>query len=555
MSELIGYAPWLLYGAIGVQVVIYVVSAGLYLRLSDNGNPLVLGGIVAGVHLAIIALIAIVSAASQSPDAKLAWLAACLLDLPITLFFPRFEASWSMESFFTVFGTLQYGLAGVVIGAVGRIAMERLLPVVVVFALLASAQGYGAGARVHIEIGKRAVEKLADEETIVPGFATFRADAAAMRAFYSGCAFPDFGQDGINNDAAEAAHWYPYQKAYFDLMAEAYPPPWTDETRRNIAFFFGVLCHGVADVPWHFDEGANISLLSASMREEHSDSLDYVADIFAHIRYPQIPMAGNFWWPKSEAQAAFDRAGVPCSLADIERGCPTQERDLAMGARFAPIVYPVFSARWPWTLKNLDGYYYGGVEHAAALSAMCMRYYMAQFLGWRIYQNIPVHGAAFPQGKPFLPLRDSAEETSHLTFNGESDAPQYVTVEGLEMPASGVLSEAFLYLRFAGRGEGKAVDNIEIAAAAPDDESREPVVARALITPADHPGKWLAWDVTPQIEAAFAAKSKACTIELTAEPAPGQAEVWLDSCSAFRSGPGDDAGGTKILGRPVLIVR
>jgi len=555
MSELIGYAPWLLYGAMGVQVLIYVVAAGAYLRLSNEPNPLVLGAIVGGFHLLMMALVAGTAAFWSSPDAKLAWVAACLLDLPATFLYPRFEATWSVGAFFAVFGTIQYGLIGIALGVAGRFAMERLLPVVILVALLAAPQAGAAGARTHMEIGKKAVEMLAAEESIVPGFTAFRADEAAMRAFYSGCTFPDFGQDGINPEAAEAAHWYPYHRAYFELMAEAYPPPWNDETRRSIAFFLGVLCHGVADVPWHFDDGANISLMSASKREEQSHLLDYVGDIFAHIRYPDIGMAGKFVWVKSEAQAAFERAGVKCSPDDLERGCPTQERDYMTGARFAPIVYPASAVRWPWTLKHMDGYYYGGVDHAAALSAMCMRYYMAQFLGWRIYQNIPIQGASFPQGKPYLPLRDSAEEKPRMVFNGESETPNHVIVDGLEPPAGGTVGEAFLYLRFAGRGDGKKVDNIEISAAAPGEESTEPVVARAVVAPSDKPGKWLAWDVTPQIQAALASQSKACTIELTAEPAPGQAEVWVDSCAAFRTGPEEDAGGTGILGKPILIVR
>jgi hypothetical protein len=544
------YAWAILSGAVVMQVLLCAVPAIVYMTKSERGNVFVLGGIVAGLHLAIVGAVAAISALSRNADMQMTWLAVSMLDLPVTYAFPSFESALSMPLFFTLLGTAQYFVSGLIIGVVWRYAKGESLLILLVPLLLAGAQAHAAGPCTHIEMGQRAWDKyLVPGEALAPGFAELRTDDDAMRAFYSGCTFPDIMQGGINGDAAEAAHWYPFEKAYFDLIQENYPPPWTKEARKNVAFYLGVLCHNVGDWAWHFDYKEHKCVLTMA-EAEGLHSLDRVGDIFSHMAYTIRPdMTGKFWWPEKDALNAFRRAGIACTAEDIQRGSPSQDAGWRLGRRFAAIAYPVFSARWPWTRKHMDDYYYGGVEHCAALCAMCIRQQFAWLNGAYVYQNIPVESAGFPKGQPFLPMTDNVGDKPYLEFNTRPGLTVTVTINGIARPKSGEVEEAMLWLHFAGRGEENQVDSIEISVVA---QGTGPV-ARASILPTDQPDKWVAWDVTPLAQESVE-KGKPCVVTLESEYLAGQPALRFDSCAALRTEQGE-YGGTRVAWRPILVVK
>lgn len=302
------------------------------------------------------------------------------------------------------------------------------LPVLLTVVFAAGA--WAAGGTTHCEMGQRAWDQyLVPERDMLPGLADLRADDDAMRAFYCGCVFPDFGYDGINADAAEYAHWYPFHNAYFEYIKERFPPPWDSEARRHVAFFLGVICHGVGDTPWHFDEGGDKSFITAAREHDANEDADVVAEIFGLVLFRLRPrLAGCYWWACDDALAVFQRCGVAVTRDEIERGCRTQEAEWKKGAMFGPIAYPVFESRYPWTRKHFEDYYYGGVQHGAALTAMCIRQYYARWQGWHVYQNTPLRKVVFPGERPYLPCVN-ATVSPRQPENGNGGGPFWRSAE------------------------------------------------------------------------------------------------------------------------------
>jgi hypothetical protein len=325
-------------------------------------------------------------------------------------------------------------------------------------------------------MGWRAWDRfLVQMEPMLPGVTSFTNDRDAMRAFYCGCTFPDFAQNGINDEAAEFAHWYDFQKAHFDYVKEHYPPPWDAAARRHVAFFFGVLCHGVGDIPWHFDEWGHQAFMNAAWAHDGSSKqIEAAGDVFCHTRYLlNPPLAGQFWWPVDELREVFARAGVEVTLDQLTRGCKTQERDWRKGNTLGRVAYPYAWCAYPWTRRNLVEYYYGGIDNGAAYSAACIGHYYARLQGARSYQNILIQACAFPRQAPFLPCTDTtldpedpdnAAGTQPLLRIGPDGTAALLRFDLAEWPSGQSISRATLALYCLERkGRGRP-ENLPIAA-------------------------------------------------------------------------------------------
>ena len=71
-------------------------------------------------------------------------------------------------------------------------------------------------------------------------------------ALFAGATFPDYLYlCGNDHENGELAHWPPFYDAYIQLIQKKYPIPWTEEQEKRIAFFLGVVSHGIADINWH----------------------------------------------------------------------------------------------------------------------------------------------------------------------------------------------------------------------------------------------------------------------------------------------------------------
>jgi len=78
-----------------------------------------------------------------------------------------------------------------------------------------------AGPRAHVEMGAWVWEKHLSVAPNVPsGLTALMRSPLEYSAFYCGCMFPDWGYDGIHDDAAEDSHWPPFQETFFTFLKE-----------------------------------------------------------------------------------------------------------------------------------------------------------------------------------------------------------------------------------------------------------------------------------------------------------------------------------------------
>lgn len=480
---------------------------------------------------------------------------------------------------------------------------KRLVLGLALIALCAA--GHAAGPRTHAEMGQRAWDDyLLDMEEFLPGLRELRADDDAMRAFYCGCTFPDFGYNGIYDDAAEYAHWYDFQQGHLAFVIERFPPPWDAEARKHIAFFLGTLCHGVGDVPWHFDEWGRRSLLSEAKRFDDADhgTCEIVTDVFSHVRFPLAPpMAGRFWWPQEEMIEVFRRQGFEVTPDQMARGCRSQENDWNRGATLGRLAYFHFRAKYPWSFKHYETYHYGGVDNGAAYSAVCMAHYYARLHGRRYYQNILIQQSAFPKNEPFLPCLDAhlIEDLPGNATGGEpflevgnrgagTERRALIRFDIGDMPADTPLKRATLWLRLADHTVavpgGKRIEAVPVLtpwqagaalsddvqgadglpaaagdatwASAPETAGNTPALSSSALVPGDGTGVWKGWDVTEAARAWRDAPDSNHGVMLRetrdSRAQPGMLRFY--SSDAFRVRADGYGGGRRIAWRPILLI-
>jgi MYXO-CTERM domain-containing protein len=109
-----------------------------------------------------------------------------------------------------------------------------------------------AVVRANGNVSHQWISRTAAEGTPAGGsLAALVGDPALRQALYTGTMFPDWGYTpGVTTaerDAGEASHWEPVQDAYRRWIVAQYAPPWSDEARLHLAFYFGMTSHGIAD--------------------------------------------------------------------------------------------------------------------------------------------------------------------------------------------------------------------------------------------------------------------------------------------------------------------
>lgn len=556
MARLIGHADAALAAVLGLQALLILLPALFYLWLSRKKSPLRLGILLGALHLALAAAVAV--CAAHVKDDTYCWAVLCLLNLPLTLFYRYAEGMFSMPTFFLLFGTSQYFIFGYAVGAAyTRLRARRLERTAVLLAAAAFSMycipAHGAGVCAHMEMGQRAWDDyLVHEDAILPGIAAFRADEDAMCAFYSGCCFPDFAYDGINQDASEYSHWYPYVNAYMEFLSAHYPPPWGKDAMKHVAFFLGHLCHNVGDWPWHFNDGADKSLTTAFVEHYGYDVDDLASDIFAHTVYRIHPNpGGRFWWPQDDAFAAFQKDRVKVTPDEIARGCVRLQGEWRLGALLGPAVYPVYQWKYRWFREHMADYYFGGIDHDAALIAQCIRYAYARLQGWRFYENISLHDILFADKKPYLPFYAAQTAIVPAPANEASrgpDAMLKVDVSDIKSPED--VHEAALWLRVVPCGSTTQEPCTVIVSASGIDT---PAVA-AEIGANDRRGAWRRWDLTEAVKRwASAPESNQGVIVSLKEPT-SSGLLQFYGPAAFRNG-NEEYGGNLIAFRPILVVK
>lgn len=475
---------------------------------------------------------------------------------------------------------------------------------------LGSAQA--AGGRVHEEMGHQAwVRYLLGSPDFLPGLASFLSDDELWNAYYSGCIFPDWGYPGdINRDAGEDSHWGGFQEAYAEILRAKYPPPWSYESKRHIAFFLGAITHGVTDIPWHFNKGPEVAFENRGVTEDkvpHAD-LDTVCHLFAQAEHGTLPgLALNAWFPEDDLCDAFAKRGKQVTAGQLEAG-----RHVLTAARvgtvgFGSMAYWRNKMKYPWSHGHYEDYYYGGVQHGAALAAMWMRYWYAWFQGGACLQNMPDYNCQAPGYVAHAPCLDTTLDSATPNNNAgaEPRLALYRDAAGNErrillrfalegLPANTAVSQAILWLACsdatagvpaentvaglyavrrpweAGRGlsnpvkgvSGRPAEGNEATWLAPwalpgcsgmgSDCDAAPAASIALHSP-ERVGDWCAWDVTDLVRQWVGKPESNAGMMLRLNEGSGQLEFY--SSEAFKSREDDYCGGTCIERRPMLVVR
>jgi len=481
--------------------------------------------------------------------------------------------------------------------------MQRLMSLCAFGLLACSASLFAAGQRTHVEMGKRALDAhCADVETMLPGFREVFADEEAISAYYAGCMFPDWGFAGINGQAAEDAHWRKFQEAYFNYLIEKCPRPWDADERRRVAFFLGIVCHGMTDLPWHFSKEGHPSLLAMSWgadRAGHSET-EASYDIFLYRDgIPPKSLIPRLKWPMEDIREVYRRFGTIVPQEQLDRSLQRTHAMFNGGPLAASVSASSLESKFPWVKQHTEGYYFGGVEHGGALTASWLKYYYASFLGVHFLQSLPTAVTENDDHRVYQGCTDasllSAEPNNntggepYLDLCGDGTADKRSSVIRFELPEettkSGVAKGELWLFHTGWMGEAPKGPKTLVLRAAPSDwregvgmtndingwkgqphsdgsvtwksisSSRDPSkpIDRVTVDPAQGVGRWLKWDVTPLVQEW--AKDKSANKGVTiAEESEGPGIVRVYSSEAFRTSADGMGGGNRIAYRPILIL-
>jgi hypothetical protein len=238
-----------------------------------------------------------------------------------------------------------------------------------------------AGPRTHVEMGAFLWEQsLLAGQNVPPGLSALGQSPANRSAFYCGCMFPDWGYDGIDDDAAEDSHWSPFQEAFMAFLKQRAAFPWDAEAQRLIAFCLGVIVHGITDDLWHFSREDHRCFLDVAKARDGADHgpCEVACEVFTHIQCTRRPMRGQFWWPLDVARDVYAERGISVTLAQLAAGCRKLEGEWRKGARWSWLAYPYYRAKYPWCHAHYRGDQYGGIAHGAAASVPYVQQAYAQ---------------------------------------------------------------------------------------------------------------------------------------------------------------------------------
>lgn len=454
------------------------------------------------------------------------------------------------------------------------------------------------GVRTHAEIGRIAAEEYLAQPGPVPGIAPLFENEDNVRALYSGCAFPDWGYGGINQDAAEFSHWHRFMEAYLSVLQRRFPPPWDAEAQRQICFFLGVLCHNIADIPWHFDEDEHKSFLSAGYEADDAShgAVEFGCDYFLYAEKALEPSVSlEAWFPIDLLKEVFVEAGRPVDRVQLFQGTFRARVMFFGGPLVAAFQRNARKAAMPWVYDHYRDYYYGGMEHGAAVTAVMARYMAARLNGDYFYQNTPTYSSYVRQSGDYVP-RLQIEDASvgmgenvapggtgpFLEIGGGEGSCRYglLRVDLRDIPPGTALERATLCLHLAGdpvpvfpvnleacavlkpwdavteswRREG-AGDNTKQNAPAFDAASVSPPVATVPLTPEAEGDGWIKLDITETAARWVADPETNNGVLVRIAGAEGAVpKVRFHSSEAFQREGAPGLGGREIAWRPAFLI-
>lgn len=468
------------------------------------------------------------------------------------------------------------------------------------------------GARTHAEIGRMAIDQYLRSDPLVPDLAVLFQGEDTIRAFYSGCVFPDWGYGGLNPDAAEDSHWHPFLSAYADLLQRRFPPPWDAAARRHIAFFLGVVSHAVTDIPWHFSDERDKSFLQAGLEADGAGHVDIEVgcDVILYAERSLKPsMNIGAWFPLDFLLEVFEAHGRPVTREQLEKGTACAQAMFFGGWMAGALQGRAHADRMPWVYRHLEDYYYGGLNHGAAITAVMTRHYVARLSGNTFLQHMPLY-APYVRGDgnwaPVLAIQDThlqehvpmhnagAEPLLKLSTGEAGETRTLVRIDLTTHRPGGLLKRARLLLCLAGM-EGmpgrvhahrmrrawspgtKCSDGVDGSKGLPADAGdatwfqagTEPWSApgtapgtdyeaeeagNAALHPETSTGSWVMLDITDAAQGWMENPESNHGLLLRLDAGAAPSALLFYSSEAFRGGTDGFCGGTRVAFRPALYM-
>jgi hypothetical protein len=235
-----------------------------------------------------------------------------------------------------------------------------------------------AGLRTHIESALSLIERAGAGAAEDAGLRGMLQAEGAADALLSGAVFPDCLYRGVHDDAAEAAHWRPFQEALVSRVSDgSYVLSMMrfEERRapRYAAFCLGVILHGAVDEPWHFDDPPFKSFLTEAREREglSHGQVERYCDLFLLAEGGMPPWEP--WYPELLIMDAYSSIGYRVGSAELRRGRGKMERELALYARLARRRAARLSRAFPWTKSRFLGSGFGGIGQGLELGLGPMR--------------------------------------------------------------------------------------------------------------------------------------------------------------------------------------
>ena len=365
-----------------------------------------------------------------------------------------------------------------------------------------------------------------------------------------------------------------------------------------MAYFMGALCHNIADLPWHFSHGKDLSFLNKAAQMDGATHVEAEAGLDL-ARYaskaPSHVGAPSSWVPYDTIMAVMCRAKINATKQQVRAGVSRERLILQMGPLAGQLVADKHRPKLKWSAAHVMDYYYGGMEHAAASSAMWCRYWYADIIGGYCLQQMPKYFDNVARDSGYVPHLGTADTTllerapannagqeSILEAGGPTGNRRAILLrfDLADVPKDAKVGKATLWLACAGPVDGvcgpvplavcpalgawregagvsdpcngvsgRAAVSGEATWSAFPAACGEPVTQASLEKTDEH--RWVSFDVTALVSSWIKdpGGNNGFMIRGTSDAA-----AKFFSAQAFQATPDGYCGGTRVAYRPMLII-
>ncbi|KAI8869480.1 hypothetical protein GQ42DRAFT_179258 [Ramicandelaber brevisporus] len=218
----------------------------------------------------------------------------------------------------------------------------------------------------------------------------------------AGAFFPDWGYGCMSgDDFAEDAHWPPFYAAAVDYIVAKYSISSTSSSHGKveldskahglIAFLFGTVSHGVADVLWHGIAGMPDGLVHLIKRVHFNGNygdahslVDPAPEFILNHRTSSDHLVGNWKVPiedliniydllyKTTTDASATRKATALPSSGSIRSCMLRGYAAIQSLRrFGNLLFPNYAKETPLLVDKLEDYHLGGLNDMAAWTRIC----------------------------------------------------------------------------------------------------------------------------------------------------------------------------------------